>query len=474
MTLKRPALVALLVIGLAVAGCDSTGPYVSSPTHRQSTGFTVGTPPSTTFATEPVPTQPPAIDLAGLVRVPDPLSGDNPRYPEQALSLPPVGTPFQDSGLGTSIVRVTDRPGIRHEYSRFDPFNADKSLIVLLDDGFMVFRTVLPYDRAENRVLSLDIEDPRWDRDDADVITGLSAFRILSIDVRTGRETTVKDFATDPTIGPLIAAEDDLYRVTMKNEGEVSLDGRWWALALQGTRDDYRLRYLFCWDRSTDQVAGLLELERSQADIDWVGMSPLGTWVLVGAEPGNGEPLRGFTIADRRLTEFHRIDHATAHSDVGLDTDGQEVLVMQNTQTDHIDMLPLATTTSAAEGEGGYLTSGHVPLVRLFYAGDSPIGLDSGVHISCNAAGYALISTHQEPGRPEQNWLDRSIVLVRLDPHTPETYLIAKIHNITREYWEETHATITNDGRTVLWAANFGIDPGAEKTYLLRLDLPRR
>ncbi|MBN1630113.1 MAG: hypothetical protein JW990_10145 [Thermoleophilia bacterium] len=190
-------------------------------------------------------------------------------------------------------------------------------------------------------------------------------------------------------------------------------------------------------------------------------------------KPSNGGPLAGFTIADRELTEFHRINYDTAHADVALDVNGDEVLVMQNSRTDYVDLLPLAaSTTPTTESGAGYLGTGHLPLLRLFYDSGSPIGFEGGVHISGNAPGYALISTHQEPDGPDKNWLDRSIVLVRLDPSAPQVYYVAKIHNVTQEYWEETHATISNDGHTVVWAANFGVDVGEESPYLLRLDLP--
>jgi len=431
---------------------------------------------SGTFTPKPVSILPAGIDTTALAEVPNPLSGDNPRYPEEALTLPAVGVVFHDAGLGTSIERVTGRPGVRHEYSRFDPFNADKSMIILLDvseGSFTVFRTIEPYDRPENRVRVLDLEEPRWDRADPDRVTGFSGFRMVSVNVLTGEEVTLKDFAADPTIGPLITADNDLYRITMRNEGEASLDGDWWALALQGSREDHRLRYLFCWHRSTDEVVGLGELEFDQAEIDWLGMSPLGNWVLIGADPSNRGPLTGFTIADRELTEFHQINYDTSHADVALDVNGDEVLVMQNSRTDHVDLFPLAASTTPVMQSGvDYQGSDHVPLLRLFYDSGSPIGFEGGVHISGNAPGYALVSTYQDPDRPEKNWLDRSIVLIRLDPDAPRVYHVAKTHNVTKEYWEETHATISNDGHTVVWAGDFGIAVGEERTYLLRLDLP--
>jgi len=419
------------------------------------------------------------LDLftAGLVRVPDPLSGDNPRYPEQQTTMPPPGAQLCDPGLSTCFVRVTEGPVMRHEYSRFDPFNADKTMVILhhMDEGyFAIFRTAVPYDTPSNLVARLSLGEPRWHRTDPGIILGLDGFQLLQYDVRTGTTTTVKDFAGDPVIGPIIARETDLYRVTMKDEGECSWDGRWWALALQGSADDYRLRHLFTWDRATDSIQGLLQLRPDQNGIDWVGMSPKGSWVIIGSVPGNGAPLDGTVIANRELTLFHRIDYDVAHSDVGLDSQGNEVLVMQNTRTDYIDMLPIDTLTRPIMETGGsYTGTGRTPLLRLFYDWSSPLTFDSGVHISCNAPGWAVVSTHIALGTPERNWLDRSIVLVHLDENDPRVFYLAKIHNTTEDYWEETQATVTNDGQTVLWVANFNLDPGHNKTALMRLDVPR-
>ncbi|NDL67797.1 hypothetical protein [Anaerotalea alkaliphila] len=416
------------------------------------------------------------LDTSGLVRVPDPQSEDNPRFPEQETSVPAVGDRICDAALGTCFTRVTESAVIRHEYARFDPFNADKSLVVLRqihEGSFDICRTAIPYDAPANLVARLDMEEPRWHREDPDLILGLNGFRIQQYNVKTGTTTLVKDFAGDPVIGPIISREPDLYRVTMKDEGESSWDGRWWALALQGSGDDYRLRYVFTWDRSADSIPGLLELRPDQSEIDWLGMSPKGSRVIIGSDSGNGAPLDGTVTANCELTEFHRINYDIAHADVGLDTGGNEVLVMQNSRTDYIDLLPIDPSTQPIMEPGdGYEGTGRVPLVRLYYDWSSPITFDGGVHISCNSPGWAVVSTYNAPGTPERNWLDRSIVLVRLDRNAPDVFYLAKTHNTTGEYWEETHATISNDGRTVLWAANFGVEPGNNRISVLRLDLP--
>ncbi len=414
-----------------------------------------------------------------LVEVPDPLSGDNPRYPEPELPFPQAGAPFEDGRFSTVLTRVTEPRGIsgRHEYSRFDPFNADGSMILLVrDDGdYAVYRTdSCPYNRPANLVaVTSGISEPRWDRRDPHSLWGLSGFRIVRYDVAAGKEESIKDFSSDPALAPILASEPDIYRVTTKDEGEPSYDLRYWALILQGEKEDYRPRYILCWDREADEILGIHEVGPGESDIDWVGMSPLGSWVLIGGMEGNAGSIVGLTMADRGLRSFWRIDFTTAHADVGLDAEGNEVVVMQNVRTDCLDMLPLSPDTKPIlEAGGGYEGTNRIPLLRLFYDSGSDIGLGCGVHVSCNADGWCLVSTHIEPGVPERNWLDRTNVLIRLDPRGARAFYLSKTYNTTLGYWEETHGSLSNDGSRAVWACDWNRDPGAEKVFLLRLDMP--
>jgi len=411
--------------------------------------------------------------------VPDPLSGDNPHCPEPDMPMPDTGVTFADPCYSTLLTKVTDSSGIdgRHQYSRFDPFNADGSMILLVTDegDYAVYATATtPYNGGENLIrYTSDMQEPRWDREEPELLWGLDGFRIVRDDVVSGEREVIKDFSSDPSIAPTLDSEPDIYRITMREEGEASYDRRYWAFILQGEEDDYRPRYIFCWDREADEVLGLYEVQPDESDIDWVGMSPLGNWVLIGGMDGNSGNIVGMTLADRRLERFQRIDYTTSHADVGLDTGGGEVVVMQNSQTDYVDLLPLSwDTRPILDAGGGYEGSSHVPLLRLYYDSESPVGFSSGVHISCNADGYCLVSTHIEPGVPERNWLDRTNVLIRLDPQTPEVFYLSKIYNTTEDYWEETHGAMSNDGSRIVWACNWNLDPGSEDVFLLQLDMP--
>jgi hypothetical protein len=188
----------------------------------------------------------------------------------------------------------------------------------------------------------------------------------------------------------------------------------------------------------------------------------------------NGGNLTGLTMANKELTQFHRLDYATAHSDVGLDVNGAEVIVMQNVRTDYIDLIPIAWNTQPIlEVGGSYEGTNRTPLVRLFYSSEAPNALaTAGIHISCNAPGYCVISTHQEPGVEERNWLDRTNLLVKLDQNNPRSFYLSKVYSTYESYWEEPHATISNDGSKIVWASNWNQSVGKEKVFLMQLTMP--
>jgi len=419
-----------------------------------------------------------AAAVGGLVEVPVPLAEDNPHYPRLSAPVPRPGQTVDDPRLGTRVARVTASHGIegRHEYSRHDPFNADAKMIVLPPEGeWRVYHTDRnPYNQPGNLVAVLrDVAEPRWDPKDPGRIWVLKDFQLMALRLPSGKVESTKDFSKDPAIAPILRKEPDLYRVTTRDEGESSADMRWWAFILQGTKDDYRSRYAFCWDRATDRVEGVLRIDSADSDVDWVGMSALGGYVLIGGMDGNTGRLVGLTMADRALTRLHRLDYTTSHADVGVDAQGREVVVMQSSRTDYVDLIPVDWSTKPIlEAGESYEGSGRTRLVRLFYADESPIGFTCGIHISASCPGWAVISTHASPGVPEKSWLDRTVLLVRLDPSRPRAWYLSKIHNTTAEYWEETQASLSRDGRRVVWAANWDEGAGTEQPFMLRLDLP--
>lgn len=475
--------VIFLLVGCAPATVEQ--PAEEEAEENVENPVALSTPPTPFSVPDNCPQYPADFQIA---RVPDPLSGQNPVYPLDDLPMPAVGDCFTDPTFGTVLQRVTVTDGMngRHEYSRVDPYNADQSLILLVDDegGYRVYRTdSLPYNQPDNQVFYINQTEPRWDPADPLLLWAFQDFSIVQINLRTGEVNTIKDFSQDATIGPLIAF-GTTYRITMMDEGESSLDKRFWAFSLQGNDQvDYTHQYLFTYDLQTDSVLGVYPSDGSTLpetgviELDWVGISPLGNWVLIGSMDSNTGNIVGLTMASLDLTTFHRIDYTTSHADVGLDVNGNEVVVMQSYNTDTIDMIPLSLDSQPILESGGSETgTGRIPLIRLYYASDSTYGLSSGVHISCNTPGYCFISTTIPSSMPAANWLDRSLLLVRLDSDDPAVYYLAKLHNTISEeprvYWDETHGSISADGSLLVWADNWGLNVGTDQVFMMLLIMP--
>lgn len=423
--------------------------------------------------------QNPSAHNPSYFNIANPLSGSNPTFSQGYHALPQIGSRTTEPSFGLGLTRLTNagNTGARHEYSRFDPYNSNQSYILLNGKGGRsnVYSTkTYPYNGVGNLVTSLSLKEARWDRNKSNLIWGLGKHSIQTVNVSSGKTSLIKDFSKDPRLQGFISSSD---KITMRDEGESSYDKRYWAFLVKGgQKDNYRSKHIFTWDRKTDQILGVYTLKGNERKIDWVGMSPKGNYVLIGGGNYKGdetkENVTGLTMANKDFSRFNRLDYTTAHADVGLDSQGNEVVVMQNTRTDYVDMIPIDWKTKAIKkASDGYEGTNRTKLIRLYYRNSSPEGFKGGVHISGNHDGYVLISTTLGPDKKEQNWLDKSLVLVKLDPNDPEARYLSKTYNTTDHYWEETHGTITNDGKRVIWASNWDQGVGEKKNFLLELDL---
>ena len=145
------------------------------------------------------------------------------------MAIPDIGEQFFDLHFATLLTRATETDGIHgiHEYSRFDPFNTDQSMIILdPEESWNIYSTLsLPYNQPSNLVAHIDLEEPRWGPEDPNLIWGVDEFSIKTVNLSTGQTTVIKDFSRDPIMEPIIAHEN-VYRITMKDEGESSRDKR--------------------------------------------------------------------------------------------------------------------------------------------------------------------------------------------------------------------------------------------------------
>jgi hypothetical protein len=382
-----------------------------------------------------------------------------------ALSESAPGAPFRDPVFGRCLERVTDRlndksdpGGLKNEYSRVQSFNADETRLLVMSTrgGWYLYdaRTLDPLGQ-----LPLEI-DPRWSATDPAVIYFSQETRLMSHHIDTGQTRVVHEFAND-------FPGWNLTSVWTRYEGSPSRDGRWWGLMAEDP--DYLTSALIVYDLITDQVTATLDTRDWSADareIDSVTISPLGNYFLVymdkACPPGQlGTPADpcGLMVYDRNLQNGRSLLRLIGHSDTALDSQGREVLIYQDIDTDHIALLDPAT---------GLVT----PLWPIDFT-FSTIGL----HFSGRAfdrPGWAVLSTY-DGDAASHTWMDDSVFLVELKANGRVARL-AHTHSLVDEnqehdYWAEPQATANRDLSRVLFTTNWGRS-GTDQVEMVQIFVP--
>jgi hypothetical protein len=402
-----------------------------------------------------------------------PLIADSSVRQALPLAEPAPRTPFRDPVFGTCLVRITDRTaditggdtsrGLKNEYSRVQAFNADESLLLIMG----LAATWYVYDAATLQpVRKLAPEgpiEPRWHARDPGVLFYIDGTRLTSLEVHSGRQRLVRDFAADFP-GQRLAA------VWSRHEGSPSLDGRYWGLMAE---DENWLPVAFIiYDRDHDRIAALRDMRGVpgiEQDVDHVTISPHGTYFVAafdrycerGQTGGDARPC-GLMVYDGTLANGRSIARIMGHYDLALDTVGREVIVYQDTDTDHIAMIDLAS---------GQRTELHA--IDFTSTGNPALGL----HISGRATarpGWALVSTYDDTAG-SRTWMDDQVFAIELKAggrvarlaHTRSLIDPAKEH----DYWAEPHATVNRSFTRVLFTTNWGRS-GSEAIETMAIELP--
>jgi hypothetical protein len=289
------------------------------------------------------------------------------------------------------------------------------------------------------------------------VLYDLSETRLRSINVRSGEERTVHDFAADLP-GTSLAA------VWTRYEGTPSYDTRYWGLMAED-QDFLTVAYLI-YDLQADQVIALRETP-DRPEVDTVTISPLGNYFLAyddeyceAGQLGTDADSCGLMVYDRNLQSGRGLLRIVGHSDPALDADGREVLIYQDIDTDHIAMLDL---------ESGAITN----LFPIDFSG-SPLGLHFSGRAS-RAPGWALISTYSGCHPQDCTWMDDAVFAVELR-EGGRAVRLAHTHSLVDEsqehdYWAEPQASASPDFTRVLFTTNWGRS-GTDQVEMFLIALP--
>jgi hypothetical protein len=283
-------------------------------------------------------------------------------------------------------------------------------------------------------------EDVFWHPTNPNVIIYNNGNTLYSYNVTTEQSTLIKEFGTY------------LYANT-RGEGNLSNDGRYYAFV--GRYTDTTFNTLNVYDFNTNTVISSLTLPNTLADFDWVSISPLGNYVVVDYADQITGRYHGVEVYTRNFNFLWQKPLGAGHSDIGIDANGNEYLVMCRYDGD-----------SNKNYLNKYLLSNGQTTTLLVM---SPL---FDMHISCRneqQRNYCFVSTFDYVGRltaDSASWLpfENEVFAVKLTG-SKQVARIAHHHSrrfspITPDpdnsvYWAEPHATVSREGKRMLWGSNW-------------------
>jgi hypothetical protein len=370
------------------------------------------------------------------------------------IPLQPVGTPFVDTVFGTTLTRITgqtpDGMGT-HIYSQLQAFSADNAYVLLIENDVYVVRRMSDL----SSVQGLDTSGwnaPRW----------YPAIPHTIVHFDGNDDTVVRvqltDLDTQPPTTTTVFTFPQRYQYVRGKQSfdELSLDGQWVAGAV--TRNDGAM-VLFSLNLSTGVLSSELAIpdlyseacepdpQWGDVEPDWVGVSPLGRYLMVQWVRDGTTRCSGLESFDIVTGQFRgRVTAGHQHGDLGVDTEGvTEYFVTTTTASPENHNYPAIVSHDLP---GTETVSPFRLLLTIPWRGLS--------HVSCRGPGGLCLVTSESlevvPGLPAVN---------------AELYLVyanGSVRRLTHHrstecgYWVQPRASLSHDGLVAIFASDWGVD----------------
>lgn len=384
--------------------------------------------------------------------------------PMDDLPLPPVGKPFVDPSFCTTLRRVSNTSDQgrfeTQEYSQLQAFSRDNVYLLLISSEGYLVRRVSDFSRVEG----LDTQDwnaARWYPPQPHTLLHFDSNADTTIRVQL---TNVDDLITQ-TIYTFPAQYDRV--IVNASSDELSDEGDW--LAGIAARSDGE-RVIFALDITNRALGAQMPIsdlyasecepdpEWGGVEPDWVGVSPLGTYLVVQWPRDGTTRCSGLETFDPQTGTFiGRVYDGHQHGDLGVKPDGTEFFMTfelyhpSGNEALGIRSLPGRATVSEPE----YLQT-------LNWSGE---------HISCQGPpGVCLITT---TAWPDDGWseLEGELFLQYTDGRIER---LAHHRSSSCGYWVQPRASLSHDGRYVIFSSDWGQaldcdDLGRGDPYLIDL-----
>ncbi|MDA0245201.1 MAG: hypothetical protein OT477_17435 [Chloroflexi bacterium] len=395
----------------------------------------------------PTPTLPPTAD--GGLSDPETVLNIAP------LPLPPFNTAVTEPTFGTTLRRITNSfpngQSSYHLYSQLQVFSPDMNYLLLAENGNYVVRHFS--DLSNMPIDPSSWNAPRWWPAQPHSIIHYDSnedttLRVQATDVQTGQTTTLFTFPS--TYTRILGAQ---------SFDELSRNGRWMAGMAQTQTPNQNI--LFALDLQTMTLGAQIDVdglyggacqpdpEWGNVRPDWVGVSPLGNYLVVQWVRDGVTRCSGFESFDLTTGAFiGRAYEGHAHSDMGVAADGQtEYLVVFE--------LEAAPPNQGNSSVGLRLLPGTQTISPPIYL--QPTHWNNG-HISCQGPdGVCLISMWTDESN---GWSPREGELV-LQYFDGSLLRLAHHRSSQCGYWNQPRASLSHNGRYIVFDSDWYEETGA-------------
>ena len=401
------------------------------------------------------------------------ISGQD-HSPIANLPEPTKGISAIDPTYGTCLTRVTDFANeapngfARNDYARRQAFNADETkILIYAEDGYwhLYDANTFAYIKKLINMGGADVE-PQWHPTNPDILFKFpqnGGLNISTINVVSDVVNIVTDFTNVASINghPGSTSINDVWptaaRIWTKSEGSPSIDARYWGLQVETS--SFQILGMITYDMVTNTVTGLYDLTgASEGRPDHVSMSPTGDYIIPswysnfnscdGSPTSNPCGLMSYT---RDFSQAVRLAGTGEHSDIALDANGNDVVVMSNYRTGFVEAYDVAT---------GQMTQ----LWNMYVNGSA-----TALHVSgrsFNKPGWVLISTYATTG--SEQWYTNKIMAVEIAAN-PRILNISHTYHKDLGYWTEPHAVVNRDFTKIMFNSNWHANDDRVDAYMIQI-----
>lgn len=251
-------------------------------------------------------------------------------YPEYQVptgAIPGYLEAFADDIHGYSVKRVSDHDffgfsysstsswRLRHRYAKNQVWNSDGTLIRLAGP------TAALLDGNTYELIKWMSSAPTmgsWSSIDPKKIYSVQSNNFVSYNVDSESTTVLRTFSQYSSIS------------FGEGEGNISNDDRY--IGLVGRAGCGRV--LFVYDILNNQILGSKDIGCS-GDMDWFSVSQLGNFAVVQWHDNGNGTTQGIKSYNLNMTNEIHVHDMTGHGDIGIDQEGNEVVVEYRDKNDH-------------------------------------------------------------------------------------------------------------------------------------------